>query len=184
MHWKEREPVYVRRRQLALEDFGGHVPAYAPGTFGGEQEGEIVETPARRGRKQPQERQRLGRAGRPSSRPVRGNGPQTGTVVEEPPAVEAPEPEEIEEPREAEVEETHEAEVDATHEAEVDATPSADVPEARDSDNGADGADGADRADGADGAGEDRQSSTSSTSGPNRPSKKQQQRRRKRHGRR
>ncbi|HEY1594466.1 MAG TPA: protein translocase subunit SecD, partial [Thermoleophilaceae bacterium] len=35
MHWKEREPVYVRRRQLALEDFGGHVPAYAPGTFGG-----------------------------------------------------------------------------------------------------------------------------------------------------
>ncbi len=33
-HWKEREPVYVRRRQLALEDYGGVVPAYAPGTFG------------------------------------------------------------------------------------------------------------------------------------------------------
>ena len=27
-HWKEREPVYVRRRQLALEDFGGVVPPY------------------------------------------------------------------------------------------------------------------------------------------------------------
>src|SRR5204862_3419960 len=67
VHWKEREPVYVRRRQLALEDFGGVVPAYAPGTFGGEQEGEVVATPARG----PEQRQRLGRAGRPSGRPVR-----------------------------------------------------------------------------------------------------------------
>jgi len=155
MHWKEREPVYVRRRQLAIEDYGGDVPAYAPGTFGDEQEGEMVSTPARRG----PERQRLGRAGRPSARPsTRGNGPgerapQTGTAVEEPPEVEAapepePEPERVEEP-----------------EATVDEPTTG---------NGADGSDG------------DSRSSSTSTTGPNQPRKKQQQqqRRRKRHGRR
>jgi SecD/SecF fusion protein len=153
-HWKEREPVYVRRRQLALEDYDGHVPAYAPGTFGGEQEGEVVATPARR----TPERQRLGRAGRPSTRPPsRGNGPgegapQIGTAVEEPPEVEArePEPEQVEEP-----------------ETRVDEPTTG---------NGADGADGD----------ADSSSSTTSTSGPNQPRKKPppQQRRRKRHGRR
>jgi len=160
-HWKEREPVYVRRRQLALEDFGGVVPAYAPGTFGDEREGEVVPTPARG----PEQRQRLGRAGRPSGRPVRGNGPgdgaRAGTAVEAPPAVEAPEPEEIEEPPTQAV-------------------------EASDGADGADGANGADAADRTDG-GDDQPSSTSSTAGPNRPRKKQQQqqqRRRKRHGRR
>jgi len=160
-HWKEREPVYVRRRQLALEDFGGVVPAYAPGTFGGEQEGEVVETPARGA---PEQRQRLGRAGRPSARPVRGNGPgdggsRAGTAVEEPPAVEPDEIQEIEEPASAGAED-------------------------RPDGNGTDGADGADRKDGKDR--EDDQSATSST-GPSQPRKKQQQqqqRRRKRHGRR
>ena len=155
MHWKEREPVYVRRRQLAIEDYGSDVPAYAPGTFGDEQEGEMVSTPARRG----PERQRLGRAGRPSARPsTRGNGPgarapQTGTAVEEPPEVQAPpepepEPERVEEP-----------------EATVDEPTTG---------NGADGSDG------------DSRSSSTSTTGPNQPRKKQQQqqRRRKRHGRR
>jgi SecD/SecF fusion protein len=160
MHWKEREPVYVRRRQLALEDFGGHVPAYVPGTFTDQPEDEIVATPARRG---PEQRQRLGRAGRPSTGPVRGNGPgdggaRAGTVVEEPPAVEAPEPEEVEE------------------------LPSEDTPRGDGSEHDG-GANGADERDGADAGA--RPSSSSSTSGPGRPSKKQQQqRRRKRHGRR
>jgi SecD/SecF fusion protein len=154
MHWKEREPVYVRRRQLALEDYDGHVPAYVPGTFGGEPEGEMVPTPTRQ---TPEQRQRLGRAGRPSpARPVRGNGPAAGTAVEEaPPAVEAPEPEEIEEPP-------------------------------TDGIDGADGPDGADGADGADGGNGQSSSSSTSTTGPNRPrpKKQQAQRRRKRHGRR
>jgi SecD/SecF fusion protein len=160
MHWKEREPVYVRRRQLALEDFGGHVPAYVPGTFTDQPEDEFVATPARRG---PEQRQRLGRAGRPSTGPVRGNGPgdggaRAGTVVEEPPAVEAPEPEEVEE------------------------LPSEDTPRGDGSEHDG-GANGADERDGADAGA--RPSSSSSTSGPGRPSKKQQQqRRRKRHGRR
>jgi SecD/SecF fusion protein len=155
-HWKEREPVYVRRRQLALEDFGGVVPAYAPGTFSGDQDGGVVETPERA----PEQRQRLGRAGRPSARPVRGTGPgdapaRAGTAVEEPPATEPAEPEEVEE-------------------IEEPTTRAEDTPDG----NGADGADGAD--------GQDRPSSTTSTTGPNQPRKKQQpqQRRRKRHGRR
>ncbi|HEX4759755.1 MAG TPA: protein translocase subunit SecF [Thermoleophilaceae bacterium] len=166
VHWKEREPVYVRRRQLALEDFGGVVPAYAPGTFGGEQAGEVVETPARR----PTRPQRPGqRPGRRVGTPTRGNGPgdgaRAGTAVEAPPPVEAPEPEEIEEtPVAEEPQEVKE-------------------PQTTDGRDDADGADGADRADGADDA--DAQSSVSSTAGPNRPRKKQQQqRRRKRHGRR
>jgi SecD/SecF fusion protein len=160
MHWKEREPVYVRRRQLALEDFGGVVPAYAPGTFGGDQDGGVVETPARA----PEQRQRLGRAGRPSARPVRGNGPgdapaRAGTAVEEPPAIEPAEPEEVEEIEE----------------------PTTTSAEDSSGGNGPDDADGADRTDG-----QDRPSSTTSTTGPNQPRKKQQQqqRRRKRHGRR
>jgi len=34
--WKEREPVYRRRRELILEDHGGVVPAYATGAVGGD----------------------------------------------------------------------------------------------------------------------------------------------------
>ena len=32
--WKEREPVYRRRRRLVMEDHGGLVPAFATGTLG------------------------------------------------------------------------------------------------------------------------------------------------------
>jgi SecD/SecF fusion protein len=34
--WKEREPVYRRRRALIMEESGGVVPAYASGTVGGD----------------------------------------------------------------------------------------------------------------------------------------------------
>jgi len=183
MHWKEREPVYVRRRQLALEDFGGAVPAYAPGTFGGEEEQPVVATPARRRPARPP------RAGRRVGGPTRSNGPgggaRSGTALEEPPVRQAEELE-FDEPA---VEEAPGAE---------------EVPKPADSDgDGAvdgrdpDGADGAREPDGSrepgdgargprDGAREpgDGQSSISSTAGPNRPRKKQQQKRRKRHGRR
>jgi SecD/SecF fusion protein len=37
-HWKEREPVYRRRRKVVMEDHGGVVPAYAEGTLGGDEE--------------------------------------------------------------------------------------------------------------------------------------------------
>jgi SecD/SecF fusion protein len=32
--WKEREPVWVRRRQLVMQDHDGHVPAYAEAALG------------------------------------------------------------------------------------------------------------------------------------------------------
>ncbi|HZI91629.1 MAG TPA: protein translocase subunit SecD [Thermoleophilaceae bacterium] len=34
--WKEREPVYVRRRKLVLDDHGGHVPPFASPKIGDE----------------------------------------------------------------------------------------------------------------------------------------------------
>ena len=76
-HWKEREPVYVRRRQLALEDYGGVVPAYAPGTFGEP----VEEVPVPATRQRPTRPARAGRrAGaarrdeRPGQRRSRGHG--------------------------------------------------------------------------------------------------------------
>jgi SecD/SecF fusion protein len=34
VEWKEREQTYMRRRRLMLEQFGGHIPAFAQGTLG------------------------------------------------------------------------------------------------------------------------------------------------------
>jgi SecD/SecF fusion protein len=34
VEWKEREQTYMRRRRLMLQQFGGHIPAFAPGTLG------------------------------------------------------------------------------------------------------------------------------------------------------
>ncbi len=34
--WKEREPVYVRRRKVVLDEHGGQVPPFASGTLGGD----------------------------------------------------------------------------------------------------------------------------------------------------
>jgi SecD/SecF fusion protein len=34
VEWKEREPTYMRRRRLMLQQFGGHIPAFAPGALG------------------------------------------------------------------------------------------------------------------------------------------------------
>jgi SecD/SecF fusion protein len=33
VEWKEREPVYMRRRRMVLEQHGGHVPAFATGAL-------------------------------------------------------------------------------------------------------------------------------------------------------
>jgi SecD/SecF fusion protein len=93
--WKEREPVYRRRRQLVMEDHGGVVPAYAS-TQLGEDEEELPEGTRRRtgrrviaerpGRQKPQ--------AAPAAAPVAVEEPE----VEEPPVDEeietngAPEP--------------------------------------------------------------------------------------------
>jgi SecD/SecF fusion protein len=120
MHWKEREPVYVRRRQLALEDFGGAVPAYAPGTFGEPAE-EMPAAPTRQARQ------------RPARRPVgarRGNGPGAAPPPPPPPEVEVEEEEPVIEQEEEEIQEPPAVE---------------EQPSAADGGDGADGADGADR---------------------------------------
>jgi SecD/SecF fusion protein len=75
--WKEREPVYRRRRRLALADHGGKVPAFADVSLGTAERGDGAgstpeESPlpdaGRRGTRgaQPGARQRLGRAARES----------------------------------------------------------------------------------------------------------------------
>ncbi|MFL5827664.1 MAG: protein translocase subunit SecD [Thermoleophilaceae bacterium] len=101
-HWKEREPVYRRRRQLQMEEHGGAVPAFATGTVGEPTEpvpaaGEPAPAAPVRGR----EARRAAAASR-----LRGDGaaqtePQRAApaALEEPPA--APEPEEAPEPDEA-----------------------------------------------------------------------------------
>ena len=142
-HWKEREPVYVRRRQLALEDFGGVVPAYAPGTFG-----EPVEEPAAPAapRQRPSRPTRSRRVGS-----TRGNGPGDGaglgTAVQEPPRGRA----EVQpEPPEPEVEEPA-VEEPAVEEPAVEEAPAAEQP-ALEEPQPADGGNGAADADGDDGA--------------------------------
>jgi SecD/SecF fusion protein len=96
-HWKEREPLYRRRRQLQMEEHGGVVPAYATGTVGEPTEpipaagAPAPAAPAPRGR----EARRAAAASR-----LRGEGaaqPQRApAALEEPPP--APEPEEPSEP--------------------------------------------------------------------------------------
>ena len=34
VEWKERELTYMRRRRLMVQQFGGHIPAFAPGVLG------------------------------------------------------------------------------------------------------------------------------------------------------
>jgi SecD/SecF fusion protein len=34
VEWKEREQTYMRRRRMMLQEYGGHIPAFAPGTIG------------------------------------------------------------------------------------------------------------------------------------------------------
>jgi SecD/SecF fusion protein len=34
VEWKEREPTYMRRRRMMLQEYSGHIPAFAPGTLG------------------------------------------------------------------------------------------------------------------------------------------------------
>jgi SecD/SecF fusion protein len=84
-HWKEREPVYRRRRRLLLEEHGGLVPAYATATIGdgdGRAAGERVA----------RDRRRVGARGprAPASPPARTEGPGVA-APEAGEAAEAPE---------------------------------------------------------------------------------------------
>jgi SecD/SecF fusion protein len=94
--WKEREPLYRRRRQLVMEDHGGVVPPYAVAQLGEDEEA-ADGTRRRTGRRVIAERP--GRAARRETRPAaqqRMAGPMAPEIeaadVEEPEA-QAPEPE-------------------------------------------------------------------------------------------
>ncbi|HWH44364.1 MAG TPA: protein translocase subunit SecF, partial [Thermoleophilaceae bacterium] len=60
-HWKEREPVWVRRRLIVMDDHGGVVPAYAEAQLGEDEEMATTARPAAAG---PRARRAAGRAGR------------------------------------------------------------------------------------------------------------------------
>ena len=97
--WKEREPVYVRRRKLVLDDHGGQVPPFASPKIGDEEErrrgrgragraaqappqpGHRPAAPRHRGRSAtaaaPARARQAGRP-RPRARPMRCNGGDSG----------------------------------------------------------------------------------------------------------
>ena len=93
--WKEREPVYQRRRRVVMEDHGGVIPPYAETSLGDVDEG--AEEPRRPSRPGPRQR-RAARTRAPSARPrarrddrSRGLGRRAagrGAMVEEPMAAE------------------------------------------------------------------------------------------------
>lgn len=81
-HWKEREPVYRRRRQLVMEDHGGVVPAFAEGTLGAEEEEAAA---ARRpAAPSPRARRAAARAGRESAASAAATIEGEAPVAEEP----------------------------------------------------------------------------------------------------
>ena len=85
--WKEREPVYRRRRKMVMEEHGGVVPAFATGAIGAE---EPVAAPAPPTRRRPQRRRRVSSAG--------GGGAATATAPPKAPEAAPPEPPEVEPP--------------------------------------------------------------------------------------
>ena len=90
--WKEREPVYRRRRKMVMEEHGGLVPAFATGAIGAE---EPVAAPAAPTRRRPQRRRRVSRAG--------GGGAATATAPPKAPEAAPPEPPEVARPEPPEI---------------------------------------------------------------------------------
>jgi SecD/SecF fusion protein len=78
--WKEREPVYRRRRKMVMEEHGGVVPAFATGAIADQEPEGAAPTPTRR---RPARRRPVSRA---------GGGTATATAPPKPPDVARPEP--------------------------------------------------------------------------------------------
>jgi SecD/SecF fusion protein len=99
--WKEREPVYRRRRRMVMEDHGGVVPAFATGAIA-DQEPEAAAPATTTTRRRPQRR-------RPAARPAAGTATATAppkpaappkpTPPPKPPEVAPPKPPEVEAPK-------------------------------------------------------------------------------------
>jgi SecD/SecF fusion protein len=84
--WKEREPVYRRRRRMVMEEHGGVVPAFATGAIADQAPAAAPATTRRR----PPRR-------RPASRPAAGTA--TATAPPKAPEVAPPTPPEVEAPK-------------------------------------------------------------------------------------
>ncbi len=98
--WKEREPVYVRRRKQIMEDNGGLVPPFATETLGDDEMAEPVDRESRKGRRARKEaasRRRAATAGGPAVdlQETRADQPTASSSPAEPApsAPSAPEPE-------------------------------------------------------------------------------------------
>ena len=92
--WKEREPVFRRRRRLVMEDHGGLVPAFATGTLG---DGAGAEPePTRRAPKP--EPAAVATTATPPAEPAATPPPAAAPPAEAPPRSEAPPPDADEDP--------------------------------------------------------------------------------------
>ncbi|MFL5970692.1 MAG: protein translocase subunit SecF, partial [Gaiellaceae bacterium] len=80
--WKEREPVYRRRRKMVMEEHGGVVPAFATGAIADDVP--AAGTPAPTRRRRPTRRQRVSRTG--------GQSATATAAPPKPPEVAEPEP--------------------------------------------------------------------------------------------
>jgi SecD/SecF fusion protein len=83
--WKEREPVYVRRRRILLEENDGHVPPFASGVLGGDAEAAPAATEAGRGAI-PRRKRRSAVAATPRPAPAPAPEPPADPKPPEPPA--------------------------------------------------------------------------------------------------
>jgi len=86
--WKEREPVYVRRRKILMDEHGGRVPAFSSGVIGSE---EPAPAAAAGAGAIPRRRRRT--AGTPPPRPATASGPPTAPPPPPPAPASRPAPE-------------------------------------------------------------------------------------------
>jgi SecD/SecF fusion protein len=96
--WKEREPVYRRRRKMVMEEFGGVVPAFATGAIA-DQAPDGAAAPATTRRRPVRRRQRPSRAGGGAATATAPPKPPEVAKPEPPPPPPAPEPPEVEAPQ-------------------------------------------------------------------------------------
>jgi SecD/SecF fusion protein len=96
--WKEREPVYRRRRKMVMEEHGGVVPAFATGAIADQEPDGAAPAPARR---DPARRRRVSRAGGSATATAPAKAPEAAPPVrpEPPPPPEPPKPPEVEAPK-------------------------------------------------------------------------------------
>ncbi len=87
--WKEREPVYVRRRKIQIEEYG-KVPVFAPGVIGGGDESAPAAPAPGKGGGVPRRKRRAPVAATPAPAPAPPTPQAPAEPQPDPPAPEAP----------------------------------------------------------------------------------------------